>query len=51
MAKIIFVFSVKMNVWMVWNLYIFFVLFLRHKHPIIELAISCTFEGAISFLL
>ena len=46
MAKMIFVFVVKMNVWM--PVYIFF---LRHKHPVIELVIFCIFEGAISLPL
>ena len=31
--------------------YIFYIFFLRHKHPVIELAIFCIFEDAISLPL
>ena len=56
MVKIIFFcFLSEMNVWIVWNIYIYiyiyFIFFLRHKHPVIELAIFCIFEGAISLPL
>ena len=46
MAKF-FVFLVKMNVWMVWNLYIFLYFFLRH---VLEHSMFCIFERAISLI-
>ena len=46
-----FVFLVKINAWIIWNLYIFVYFILRHKQAIIDLSIFRIFERVISLQL